>query len=354
MTADTVGGVWSYALELVRALEPHGVKVALATMGAPLSPEQRKAADALENLEVFESAYRLEWMDDPWEDVAAAGAWLLGLERELQPDLIHLNGYVHAALPWSAPTMVVGHSCVLSWWEAVKGEAAPAQWQRYEREVRRGLQAADRVVAPTGAMLGALAKHYGPLPRSTIIPNGTRADLFMPHPKEPFISAAGRLWDEAKNIATVAAVAEELEWPVYVAGNAKHPGGEHIHFEGVTLLGYLPQPELAMWLGRAAIYVHPARYEPFGLAVLEAALCGCALVLGDIPSLREVWDDAAVYVEPDDHEALRERLLHLTQHPDERERLARRALERARRYTSERMAAGYLGLYKNLCERVTA
>ncbi len=31
----------------------------------------------------------------------------------------------------------------------------------------------------------------------------------------------------------------------------------------------------------------PARYEPFGLSVLEAALSGCALVLGDIPSLRE-------------------------------------------------------------------
>ena len=36
MTADTVGGVWTYAVELVRALAPHRVTVALATMGASL------------------------------------------------------------------------------------------------------------------------------------------------------------------------------------------------------------------------------------------------------------------------------------------------------------------------------
>ena len=40
MTADTVGGVWTYALELAGALAPHGVEVALATMGRRLSSAQ--------------------------------------------------------------------------------------------------------------------------------------------------------------------------------------------------------------------------------------------------------------------------------------------------------------------------
>jgi hypothetical protein len=35
MTADTVGGVWTYALELAAGLGEHGVEVAIATMGAP-------------------------------------------------------------------------------------------------------------------------------------------------------------------------------------------------------------------------------------------------------------------------------------------------------------------------------
>ena len=171
MTADTVGGVWCYAVELIRALEPHGVEVLLATMGEPVSPEQRKEIAGLENVELAESSYKLEWMDDPWRDVAAAGEWLLELESHFAPDVIHLNGYAHGALPWSAPAIVVGHSCVLSWWEAVKGEPAPACWNEYREAMRRGLQAADHVIAPTGAMLNSMVEHYGPFAGARIIPN---------------------------------------------------------------------------------------------------------------------------------------------------------------------------------------
>jgi hypothetical protein len=49
MSADTVGGVWTYALELARGLLPYGVEVALATMGTPLTPEQWKAAKSIPN-----------------------------------------------------------------------------------------------------------------------------------------------------------------------------------------------------------------------------------------------------------------------------------------------------------------
>jgi glycogen(starch) synthase len=153
LTTDTVGGVWTYAIELARALAPHGVEVALATMGAPVRPEQRRQAEALENVRLFESDFKLEWMPEPWNDVRRCGDWLLELEAQTRPDVVHLNGYAHAALPWSAPTVVVGHSCVLSWWQAVKGEPAPPDWDRYAEAVRRGLRAADAVVAPSAAMI---------------------------------------------------------------------------------------------------------------------------------------------------------------------------------------------------------
>src|SRR4051812_5185992 len=100
MTADTIGGVWTYALELARSLVSENIQVSLATMGAPLSPAQRAAAAAVDSLRVYESHYKLEWMDQPWQDVREAGEWLLDLERTLLPDLIHLNGYAHGALPW--------------------------------------------------------------------------------------------------------------------------------------------------------------------------------------------------------------------------------------------------------------
>ena len=76
----------------------------------------------------------------------------------------------------------------------------------------------------------------------------------------------------------------------------------------------------------------------FGLSALEAALSGCALVLGDIPSLREVWGDAALFVAPDDTDALAQALQGLIDRPAYRRELADRATKRAGLYTPRRMA----------------
>lgn len=350
MTADTVGGVWTYALELTRALAPHGVRVLLAAMGARLSPDQREQTRKLSNVDVIESDFRLEWMDQPWEDVRRAGDWLLDLEASVKPGLVHLNGYAHGAWPWQAPAVVTAHSCVLSWWRAVKGEAAPPEWDRYRAEVTRGLHAADLVIAPSHAMLRALRECYGALPRATVIANGVRAEAFRSGRKEPFVLSAGRLWDEAKNIAALDRVAGWLPWPIRVAGEQRRPDGGCAGADHVELLGRLSCESLAQWYSRAAIYALPARYEPFGLSVLEAALSGCALVLGDIDSLRENWDGAAVFVDPDDTVALRSALTQLIQEPTRREDLARAAFARAARFSAERMADGYLAAYRSVVQ----
>lgn len=354
MTADTVGGVWTYALELARAMEPRGVQIALATMGAPLSPEQCAEVQPLRNVEVFESAYKLEWMEAPWNDVAAAGAWLLSLEREWEPDLVHLGGYAHGALPWRAPVLVVAHSCVYSWFAAVKGAPPPPAWERYRQEVQRGLQAADLVAAPTEAMAVALRRHYDVTTDVRVIPNGRAAAGFCPRPKEPFVLAAGRLWDEAKNIQALAGVAGRLPWPVYLAGEDRHPDGGTVRFRGVQMLGRLAPDRLAVWMGRASLFVLPARYEPFGLSALEAALAGCALILGDIPSLREVWGNAAVFVPPEDHGALEKALHALIVDEPLRRRYAAKAHRRALILTPERTAQAYLDLYEKLLPEQSA
>src|SRR3954468_14290770 len=107
MTADTVGGVWTYSLELARALRSHDVELALFTMGNKLNREQRDDAKQLSNVVVHESEFKLEWMEEPWDDVRAAGECLLRLASDFEPDVIHLNGYAHAALRWSAPKLIV-------------------------------------------------------------------------------------------------------------------------------------------------------------------------------------------------------------------------------------------------------
>ncbi|MFP2956250.1 glycosyltransferase family 4 protein [Myxococcus sp. 1LA] len=349
MTTDTVGGVWTYALELCRAFSEAEVQVELATLGAPMTAMQAEAARKVPGLRLHESTYRLEWMDSPWADVRASGEWLLALEDQLAPDVIHLNGYAHGSLPWRAPSVVVAHSCVLSWWESVLREPAPARYARYQREVRRGLRAVDQVVAPSAAMLAAIERHYGPLPTACVIPNARRAEDFAAAPKELFVLAAGRLWDEAKNLAALEAVAPRLAYPVRVAGETRHPGGgKAAQARNTEPLGQLSPEALAAWMGRAAIYALPVRYEPFGLSALEAALAGCALVLGDIPSLREVWGDTAVFVHPEDLEGLTVALRRLLRDAAHRERMAARARARALILNPRRMAEDYLRLYATL------
>jgi glycosyltransferase involved in cell wall biosynthesis len=351
MTADPIGGVWRHALTLCGALAAQDVEVHLATLGAPLTPGQRSEAVSLANLELHESRYRLEWMEHPWMDLEAAGEWLLALQDRHRCSVIHLNHLVHGELPWGAPVLTVGHSCVLSWWNAVRREPAPPEWLPYKRRVMRSLKAASCVVAPTRALLVELERHYGPLRRGEVIPNGARLPdpgEEIPPQKEPFVLCAGRLWDEGKNVQALADVAPLIDWPVYVAGAQAGPDGSAASLAALRLLGRLERGPLARWYARAAIYALPARYEPFGLTVLEAALRGCALVLGDIESLREVWDDAALYVPPDDRDALRAVLGSLIAGPKLRTAWAQKAGARAREYSHERMAGVYFTLYRQL------
>jgi len=351
MTADTVGGVWTYAVELATELSTRGVRVAIASMGAALQPHQRAQLAGLDGVTLHESEYQLEWMPDPWDDVARAGEWLLRLEKRLRPDLVHLNQFSFGALPFRAHKLVIAHSCVLSWWQAVHGHAAPREWDHYRKHVTRGLAGADLVGAPTRAMLQTLRGNYGLLRAGKVLPNARDEALFAPGEKQPVVFAAGRFWDDAKNLAALQAVAPQLSWPVRIAGSCTRYDGRPVRPEGVECLGELPARDVAREMAAASIYALPARYEPFGLSALEAALSGCALVLGDIASLREVWGAAALYVPPDDHAALHAAIERLIAQPAERSRLAAAARRRAAHFSPQRMAQAYLQAYAALQPR---
>jgi glycogen synthase len=348
MTADAVGGVWSYAVQLAAWLSTsRGVRTMLAVMGPSPSAAQLEEAGSVPNLTVRSRPYMLEWMPEAWMDVDAAGEWLLSLSRTFNPDIVHLNGYCHADLAWSAPTLVVAHSCVCSWWDAVEGGPPPGEWSDYIDRVRSGLQSASAVVAPSAAMARALESFYG-RPGARMIGNGRSQDAWRPADKEEIVFAAGRAWDRGKNLAILDCVAATLPWPVYLAGDTTGPGSPPAGLSHIRSLGQISSGEVAHWMGRAAIYAFPARYEPFGLSVLEAALSGCALVLGDIPSLRENWYGVARFVVPDDAEQLGTVVRELIDRPRVREAMGRAARARAELFTPERQVDAYYSLYVDM------
>jgi glycogen(starch) synthase len=351
MTADAVGGVWRYALtlaaELSRATPSGRAEIYLAVMGPPPTAAQRVEAAAIPDLRLIAGDFPLEWMKRADQSFASSGAWLRELAAAFRPDIIHFNGYAHAAGEWPVPSVVVGHSCVLSWWRAVHGVSAPPEWRGYARRVGQGLMQADRVVAPTAAMLRVLTEHYG-ASRGRVIANGCELDRFRVGTKEDFVLSAGRLWDEGKNLASLDAAAARIGCPVYVAGDFHHPNGRTSRPIASRLLGVLAPEALSEWMSRAAIYALPARYEPFGLSILEAAASGCALVLGDIPSLRELWHGAALFVPLGDSVALADAIEGLRADRAALRRLSAAAHRRSREFAAARMARAYAALYGEL------
>jgi len=348
MTADTVGGVWVYATTLARELCRRGFEITLVMLGPDPSREQMSGLRRVRGLTVEHTQLALEWMDPEGRHFARALDQLSAIAKRVKPDVIHLNGYREATGAYAAPVLVVAHSCVQSWWRACRGEApSEPRWRPYMDNVAAGLEAAERWVAPTATFRDTIERLYAPSNPGQVIWNGIDIRPSTA-PKQPFILAAGRLWDEAKNVTLLEQIAARVPWPIRVAG----PSGAHAQTRtdttGVAALGPLPHHGLLDVMARASVLVAPAVYEPFGLTVLEAAASGCALVLSDIPSFRELWDGAALFVDPRDPIALQGVLTHLTRNEPLRAELQRRAKRRARRYSLRAMTDAYVDAYQDL------
>jgi glycogen synthase len=356
MTADAVGGVWVYATTLARALAAQGDRVTLVTLGPAPTEDQKAALAGQRSIDAIVTDLALEWMDPAGEDSPRAAETLLAFAHELRPDVIHLNSYREGALPWPAPVLVVAHSCVLSWWEACHGTLPDEpRWLAYAHGVEAGLRAADAWVAPTAAFRDAIYSLYAPSTIGNVIHNGIEISPGGAHERREVILASGRVWDRAKNLAALLAASRHVSWPVEISGPLSGPCGEAaLQDANVRFLGELARPQLLARMREAAVYAAPACYEPFGLGVLEAAQAGCALVLSDIPTLRELWDEAAMFVEPDDAGELAAALQLLCRTPELRTELQAAASAHARRYTIEATAKKYRAVYDLLLGRAAS
>lgn len=343
--ADIVGGVRTFVHSLAGELVKHGVELDLALIGQ----DPRGDFEALKTRSCEVRDLRLEWMESPWADVHATAEWVESFRDAHQADLVHMNTFAPVLDP-SVPVLLTAHSCLATWWRGVHDTDPPRSWDRYRRLVRSALDRALTLAAPTRALVDQLRAVYGVLPPTRLIPNGVEPppDRLPRHPREQLVVCAGRLWDSAKNAQLVARAAPELHGRVVLIG----PGG--VSGPNLESVGPLARTDVLGWLQRAAVFAEPARYEPFGLAALEAALCGCALVLGDIASLREVWGGAATFVAPDDPDALAAVINRLLVDRDLREHAARAAWARASRYTAARMSAAYLRAYSELTGEAVA
>ncbi len=120
----------------------------------------------------------------------------------------------------------------------------------------------------------------------------------------------------------------------------------------VTFTGELPRVEVYAALHQFDVFVMPSLWEGFCNAVVEASAVGLPVVCSDIPTLREVMGDAALYMDPNDpHDMARVIIGLLKENTEVREQWGEKARKRAtERYTIERTAEKYLETYREVTE----
>jgi glycogen synthase len=359
ITSDTVGGVWTYTQELVTGLVHAGHRVTLVSFGKLPLPHQTAWMQALSGLDYRPTEYRLEWMEVAERDIEESKRYLELLIAEVRPDMLHFSQYCYGDLATSIPKVVVAHSDIVSWWTAVHGrEPDETPWMRnYHNAVSNGLRGADLVVAPSRWMLDQVSKHYLQPAAERVIYNGRTPASFDPKAqKEDSVLSVGRVWDPAKNVSLLMERGQES--PVSIVGWEREPGREHHHRDvqaaaNVSLMGPKSQAELRSLYSRAGIYAAPSRYEPFGLAPLEAALSRCALVMNDNPVFHELWTDSAVFFKRDNAEDCARKINELRRNPELRDKHANRAYKTAcEKFSASRMVEQYEQAYQELLSRV--
>lgn len=356
VTADTLGGVWTYTRELVTGLHARGHRVTLVSFGDIPTAEQSSWVSVLQNVDFRPTAFRLEWMQESDADLEASAAYLSSVIDEVKPDLLHLNQFYYGDLEARIPRLVVAHSDVVTWWHEVHGKEPPeGPWMKsYRAAIARAVRGADVIVAPSHWMLNTFEKVHGRARSSRAVYNGRTSAFFNPYaPKKQLAMSVGRIWDLGKNSVLLSRIASPL--PVYLIGSDQNPSGgpdgpiTPSENSGLIFKGPQTAKQLQELYAGASLYIATSQYEPFGLAPLEAAFSRCAIIASDIPSLREIWGDAAIYFANGDALSLQDALNHLMQNPGQINAMASKAYKRAvRDYTSSKMIDHYLELYRDL------
>lgn len=363
VTTDTVGGVWTYTRELVTGLAAQGHRVTLISFGGKPTQEQCGWMDSISALTFIATDFPLEWMEGAEVGIADSMVFVQRIIADARPELLHFSQYCYGSLSTTIPKIVVAHSDVVSWWKSVHGQAPPGSaWLRWYRNiVRCGLQQADVVVAPSTWMLTTLLAEYGPVRDTRIIHNGRSAALFDPSgKKEEMVVSVGRIWDKGKNVSLLTSHQQVV--PVCIAGatatteEGSRKSDETVNNRGIiTSIGNLCEKELSALLARSSLYAATSKYEPFGLAPLEAAFSGCALVMNDIPVFRELWEDNVIFFRRNDPDDLARAIALLSSNPVLRDVYAKRAYDHAMsNFTTTRMIENYACLFRELLVEAAA
>jgi glycogen(starch) synthase len=340
MTSDVTTSEWNYSVEISRALSRHNMRVSLATTGGPLTKEQRREAARVPGLAIYDGGLNPGRPFTSQKDIADARSFLLTLEDRLSPDIVQLNGFGFGAAAFKSPVLLSLHSGVSS----LLGDLE--ERTRSRSEIKSILDSAELVVVPTFANLVLLKEIYNFTTSTKVIPHFRRTSDYCAIAKQKFIYSSGSHSRVSDVVDAMETAASEMNWPVVLdPGPIPSNKATQLSFAG-RAQGRLAAANVAQQLSKAAIYCLPTANDLSDVPVLEGALSRCALVVCDLPNLRENWNNCALFVPADDHNALKQSLHLLMVDGGLREDLSLRAYDRAKEFSPERCIDDYLDAYQ--------
>jgi glycosyltransferase involved in cell wall biosynthesis len=222
-----------------------------------------------------------------------------------------------------------------------------------------GLKRADHLIAVSDYSKSCLVRHLRiPPEKITVVHLGVDNDHFRPQsvaagvreryslPEGPrYLLYVGRE-DRRKNLSTLirtlATVRRAIPTVELIKVGRPHQDAERAGLselaarlgvqEAIHFLGDVPEHDLPQLYNLADAFVTPSLYEGFGLPVLEAMACGTPVVCPAAGSLPEIAGEAAVQVPPSDVDGLADALVTVLASPENRARLRRAGIRRARTF----------------------
>ncbi|MDJ0772102.1 MAG: glycosyltransferase family 1 protein [Mastigocoleus sp. MO_167.B18] len=145
-------------------------------------------------------------------------------------------------------------------------------------------------------------------------------------------------------IKAFAGLAHKKDYQLWIAGSRDKRYTPHLQQlatelgvgEQVKFFDYVSAKELPDMISQAVALVFPSLWEGFGFPVLEAMACGTPVITSNISSLPEVAGDAAILIDPYNHNEITAAMESLASDRQLRSHLSQKGLEQASKFTWEK------------------
>ncbi len=295
---------------------------------------------------------------------------------QLRLDLVHSTDFIQP-LYARVPTVITVHDLAFLHYPHFLTSKSAAFYGQIDRAVR----AADAIIVPSESTQQDVVAMLGVLKSKINVIYEAAAETFVPLPVEPtrasvrreyglpesYILCVGTI-EPRKNISgllkafhilrsrygnnhTVLALAGGTGWLYDEVTQTVDDLGLK---DSVRFLGRVDDEWLHKLYVGARCHVHPAYYEGFGLPPLEAMACGTPTIVSNVSSLPEVVQDAALLIDPNNHEEIAVAMNRLLSDDALHEELRGKGLQRAHCFSWQRAAAETLNVYHKVLEHRTA